>query len=518
MVSIPMGDSTVDVVVPFRPPIHPDPAKNWGKYQRAGGSPQVHNAFPLDHVAFDLKDMPKTITTSPMMSNAVFKDDEYHMQSFKNNEKATSPSQAVLEAQKAQKTQNASVKNGSGKAVDSQFTAEEVEEYWKKHEAAIGFDEEDDDKFFPAHAMNIREDPKYAGNNNLTIPIHRHGHRPSQNEDAARGSQMQEYTGMPAPAHDGDVANVSRAPSRAELPDKKFNSTMNVNAPEFINRSASMNQTANYEFKPSLATGYSNYPLSKVGFSSTMPYDRQPFASLNPEQYAADGSSQEYGGGNPQTYGTDVSQPYGAATHSHSYGAESSQEYGPGNSQQHSEATSQSYGAGSFHPYGGGLSQQNGGVMSQPYGACNSQTFTSALGQNYPTYSGPGQHHHGPSNPYQPVFPEDSTSSGDPTYKPTPIGPPRPAVSSSKLPSTHTASKKFYDYQRGKKGSSSALLTSVDDFAPREASQTFGEPDQYEVKRESSFDDTGNQATPNRGLNNVHGSKRNWRMPHSRGQ
>jgi hypothetical protein len=390
MFSIPMGNSTADVVLPFRPPIHPDPARNWRQYQRAGGNPLMHDAFPLDHMPFDLKDMPKPKPLPPMMPDVVFKEGQYYMQSTISNETTTSHSRDASEAQQSQTAQDANVEDGTGKADVPKFTPQQIEEYWKSHEAAIGFDEEDDEKLFPSSCMNKSEAPMSVGNNNLTVPIHRHGYRPSQNEDAARGSRVHEYAGMPAPTHNGGVAFASRAPSRAESSEKKFISTMNVNAPEFINRPASMNQDADYEHKPALATGYSDYPLSKVGFSSTTPFDPQPFPMLNPELFEADNTSQAYGGGKSQPFGADSSQLYGGGNsepfgtgNSEPFGADNSQPFGAGNSQPYRGGNSQPFGAGNSQLYGGGNSQPFGGDNSQTFGANNSRSFGAGNSQPY---------------------------------------------------------------------------------------------------------------------------------------
>jgi hypothetical protein len=172
-VPVPIGDYSMDVSVPFRPPVHPDPNKNWRKFQRSGGMPQLHDAFPLDHVVYDPKDMPEAHTLYPRLGKSSNKESQYGLKSGIDDKKVTQDSKEKTKAN--DRTDNTS---------QNRFTTCDTGDMGEAYEAAIGFSSDDDETFFPAR--NMKEDVRFADINRLPKPIHRHGHRPSQNENMVK--------------------------------------------------------------------------------------------------------------------------------------------------------------------------------------------------------------------------------------------------------------------------------------------------------------------------------------------
>lgn len=265
MVSVPIGNYTMNVSVPFRPPINRDPNKNWRKFQRLGGIPQLHNAFPLDHMVYDPKDMPPIPSPPPIMGKSMMASSKYYHQSGHGNNTHTSG--AKKDGTYYQ------VVNDSNNDATSRITRDTEDAY----EAAVGFSSDDDKTFFPDR--NMKEDARSADINRIPKPLHRHGHRPSQNENAAKSKHNQSCSGPdskdPAPS---SVKADPKALNKTGLPSKKFTSTMNVNAPEFVNKPSTLVGPSLGFMTSSLAGGVSNYTtLPDSGFAPVKKSTPSPF-------------------------------------------------------------------------------------------------------------------------------------------------------------------------------------------------------------------------------------------------
>jgi hypothetical protein len=268
MAFIPSGDSTLQIPVPFRPPVHRDPQKNWRRFQRSGGFSLLHNAFPLDHLVYDPKDMPEIPTPPPIIGGYSNNGGQLGQQNDANEK----------EAAQGAKNVNTNADNTAGNDFDTDSSKGINEPYG----AAIGFSSDDDELYFPA--WNMKENATSADANRLPKPLHRHGHRPSQNDNMIKDKQMQNKFGQGriVPVADYAVAGT-KAPSKSELPQKKLTSTMNVNAPEFVNTSASVYPPPGFEFRMNpLAPGFATQPQPQPGLPSMMMnYDLQPFPVMH---------------------------------------------------------------------------------------------------------------------------------------------------------------------------------------------------------------------------------------------
>ena len=465
VVSAPIGNRTVDISVPFRPPIHPDPEKTWRKYQRAGGNSQLHNAFPLDHLVYNPKDMPEGPTPPPAKSNLGNEGGQYYMTSNMNNEKA------------GEDTEKVNIKDQSNNTAGNKTTTRTSKDAYNEIQAAIGFDSDDDDIFFPASCME--EKPKAVDTSHLTQPMHDgHGHRPSQNENTAKGKQAQKHASINA--HD-PVATDSKAQSKIGLPSKKLGSTMNVNAPEFVTNPAPMHQASGLEFMANnFATGYSN--SFAAGYSNSF--------SIGHSNSFATGYSNSFSTGHSNSFAPELSNPV-AGGHPISFGT--------GYSNPLSTGYSNTPVTGYSNPLAGGYSNQPLHDTSftstlkynpQPFAASNQQPFMPAPG-HYPSYPAP----------YPPRYSQVPNSGNPnhwalPVYKPTPIGPPKPAMGSSSKPlPTNTASQNYYGHHRGGTKGNDSLPSTVDGLAGRMARQTLGNPSQREGEKECPSNKTGDNDT-----------------------
>ena len=291
-VPVHIGDYSVDVSVPFRPPVHPDPKRNWRKFQRSGGMPQLHNAFPLDHVVYDPKDMPEAATLHPCSGNSSNKESQYGSKSRLDDTKVTEYSKEKMKTN-----------DQSDNTSRDWFTTCDTGNMAEAYEAAIGFSSDDDETFFPAR--NMKEDVRFADINRLPKPIHRHGHRPSQNENMVQDKEVKIQPGWEIHGSAADsMVTDSKASRKVELPGKKFTSTMNVNAPEFVNVSTSARQISDFEYAMNpFASGFSNYALPGTGFAPIMRLNPQPSVAPNlPPLMALPGHYIPYPGLYPAAY------------------------------------------------------------------------------------------------------------------------------------------------------------------------------------------------------------------------
>jgi hypothetical protein len=232
--------------------------------------PQLHDAFPLDHVVYDPKDMPEADTLYPRLGKSSNKESQYGLKSGIDDKKVTEDSKEKIKAN--DRTDNTS---------QNRFTTCDTRDMGEAYEAAIGFSSDDDETFFPAR--NMKEDVRFADINRLPKPIHRHGHRPSQNENLVKDKEIKKRPGweMHGSAADSMVSD-SKASRKVELAGKKFTSTMNVNAPEFVNTSASVRQASDFEYTMNpLASGFPNHALPGIGFAPIMKFNPQPSAIPN---------------------------------------------------------------------------------------------------------------------------------------------------------------------------------------------------------------------------------------------
>ena len=266
VVTIPVGDKTMHITVPFRPPVHPDPGKNWRRFQRSGGISQLHDAFPLDHLVFDPKDMPEVATPPPIIG--VFDNrGQSNQNAGVNNKGATKDTKINI--------------NKSDNTDSNKVTTGVTRDMSDPYEAAVGFSSDDDEAFFPAR--NMKEDVTSADINRLPKPIHRHGHRPSQNDTTMKARKM--HNKLPQGGNDvvaNPIVASHKAPNNFELPKKKLTSTMNVNAPEFVNKSTSAWPTPGMEFMMNPpALGFASHHLPAMGLPSmTMEFHPPPFPQL----------------------------------------------------------------------------------------------------------------------------------------------------------------------------------------------------------------------------------------------
>ena len=469
VVSAPIGNYTMDVSVPFRPPIHSDPEKTWRKFQRSGGIPQLHNAFPLDHLVYDPKDMPEGPTPPPAMSSLGDEGVQYYMTSNVNNEKAG-------EEVKNANTNDQPNDNGGNKA-----NTRTSKDAYNEIQAAIGFDSDDDDIFFPASCME--EKPQAVHTSQSTQPMHGHGHGPSKNENEAKVKQAQKHSRMNA--HDS-VAADSKVQSKAGLPGKKIASTMNVNAPEFVTNPAPMHQASGLDFMANpLASGYSNNFVTGCSGSSATGYSNPPISGYSNPLTGGYSNPQATGYLNPLAGG--YSNPLAA-------GYSNPLVTGYSNQPPHDTSFASTM---KYDP--------------QSFAASNLQPFMPAPG-HYTSYPAPyppryaGDPNSGSQNPVNP------NCWALPVYKPTPIAPPKPATgpSSKKLP-TNTVNQNSSAHQRGGTKENDSLLTTVDGLARRVARQTLSNPSQREAKKEDPSSKTGDNATASQAWNNADGSKGNMR-------
>jgi len=168
--TITMGGKSVEVAVPFRPPFNPnaEEKKSWAYYQKLGGTPAMWAACPLDHVPFDQEEIKKILPAhglsilgiSPMTPPPQPKVPSWYRDKFvtiidEDKGESFDDIEEDDEEYDDEKTITALSPGRNGKEVEKDAEArpviitDETRRQLNQTEAAIGFDSDDDDVFFP---------------------------------------------------------------------------------------------------------------------------------------------------------------------------------------------------------------------------------------------------------------------------------------------------------------------------------------------------------------------------------
>lgn len=274
VVSLDIGNHRVDISVPFRPPIHPDPKKTWRRFQRSGGIPQIHNAFPLDHLVYDPKDMPDAHPHWQDISDSDIEDRSYI-------EEGSADSHKVLEDDSKRQKKYQGTNNNDSKVKNSDIHGSS-----RLHESAVGFSSDDDDIFFP---VGSKASTRPADTNPAPKSTHRHYHRTSENNsegmEKEHSAEWEVYDSLP---RSDFIVVHTPSPGRLELPDKKLASAMNVNAPEFVAPTTANAPTSDPDLTMNpYPSGSSRYIAPPgVGFNAMMHLNALPFIGPDASPFA----------------------------------------------------------------------------------------------------------------------------------------------------------------------------------------------------------------------------------------
>lgn len=488
MVSAPIGSQGMEVPMPLRPTTHTAP-NSWATHQTVGGDPRMHKAFPLGHVPFHHRDMRHVSTPPPRMNDSIFSQTPSALTPpVTTGHSPLSQTQEVTNKSNGDNKSNVLAKKPdeveeiTAEKIGSRFTARDIEEYWERHESAIGFSESDDEMYFPNYSKKETAHGKTAKNSNLLPPAASYNHGAHQDEISSKWKyNPQEYAKW-----DGYGSTSAPAASGSSMAGKtKTTSTMNANAPEFVNRTATALEAIG--IAPTLnldpPSGHQVYQLQEVDYSSAMPYNSQPYGTSDSGGYDQT-DTRRYGEADSQLYGINNFQPYEGTsfqpyegTNFPSYESSNHQACEGNNSQAYERVNSHAYEGTNTQAYGTTNSLSNDAAKSQAYSSTNSQPYASTSTYPYPQQSyantqppygganvraygtnssysmtGRGQSHSAyrggyPSNPMRNQNYWDST-----TYKPAPIGSSRPTTESPHRPSGDTAGQNFSGHHRRKYG------------------------------------------------------------------
>lgn len=171
MHTITIGGKSAEVAVPFRPPFNPnaEEKKSWAYYQKLGGTRAMWAACPLNHVPFDQDEITKilpahglsllgispTVTPPPQLKVPSWYRDKFVTIIDEDKGESFNDIEDNDEEYDDEKTITAFSPGENGKEVGRDAKArpviitDEMRRQLNQTEAAIGFDSDDDDVFFP---------------------------------------------------------------------------------------------------------------------------------------------------------------------------------------------------------------------------------------------------------------------------------------------------------------------------------------------------------------------------------